>query len=51
MISKNEKWFKARKSNFHKHFHSAQKTCEVLSSVDVILQFNVDFDLTILGVT
>lgn len=51
MISKNEKWFKARESNFHKYFHCAQKTREVLSSVAAILQFNVDFDLTILEVT
>lgn len=51
MISKNEKRFKARESNFHNYFHCAQKTREVLSSVDAILQFNVDFDLTIFDLT
>lgn len=51
MISKNEKWFQSRESNFHNYFHYAQKICEVLSSVDTILQSNIDFDLTILGVT
>lgn len=44
MISKNEKWLKVRESNFHMYFH-------VLSSVDTILQFNIDFDSVILGVT